>query len=143
MAATQKVVPDASVVIKWYNLENDTEAALKLRRDYATHKINLTAPLVLAYEVANALRYSPDFGTEDAKIAVKDLLDMQISFEQLSESQARRAVELAFNYGITFYDATYVALAETEETTLYTADEKLIAKVSSKSVTHIRDYIPA
>jgi predicted nucleic acid-binding protein len=140
MARTEKVVADASVVVKWYNLEAETEEALKLRDDYAARRIELTAPFLITYEVVNALRYNPDFGVETVKSAVKDLMDMQMNLQLLDASQAQRAVELAFKYGITFYDATYLSLAQTEGIKLYTADGRLITKVPDQTIRHIRDY---
>ena len=126
--------------MKWYNLEAETEQALKLRQDYANRRAELAAPLLLSYEVANALRYNPDFGAEDVEASIKDLLDMQLKLQPLDESQAQRAAELAFKHGITFYDASYLALAETEDVPLYTADDRLIARVPHEKVRHIRDY---
>jgi predicted nucleic acid-binding protein len=140
MARTEKVVADASVVVKWYNLEAETEEALELRRDYAARRIELTAPYLLSYEVANALRYNPDFGAEDVRSAVKDLTDMQMTLKLLDEQQVHTAIEVAFKYGITFYDATYFALAKEEDIKFYTADDRLIAKVPDQAIRHIREY---
>lgn len=140
MARAEKVVVDASVVVKWYNFEEHTDKALRLRRDYAAHEVDLMAPYLVNYEVANSLRYNPDFGLEDLKAAIGDLLNMQLNLVLLDEPQTRMASELALKHGITFYDAAYLALAETEETTFYTADDKLITKVGGPMVKHIRDY---
>jgi len=101
----------------------------------------LTAPFIIAFEVASALRYNPDFGADDVKSATKDLLDMQMNLQLLDEEQSRKAVDLAFKYGITVYDAAYLALTENEDVAFYTADVKLITKVSDRMVRHIRDYV--
>jgi len=55
------VVPDASVVVKWYAPEQDHESARKLRDRYINGRIELTAPQLLPYEVVNALRYTDLF----------------------------------------------------------------------------------
>jgi predicted nucleic acid-binding protein len=140
MARVEKVVPDASVVVKWYNLEPDTEKALQLRRDYASRQVELVAPYLISYEVANSLRYNPDFGAEDVKSAITDLLNMQMNLQLLDDEQVRRATELAFKHGITLYDSAYLAVAEAGDMMLYTADDKLITKVASERMRHIRDY---
>jgi predicted nucleic acid-binding protein len=140
MARVEKVVADASVVVKWYNLETNTENALQLRRDYMSRRVELVAPYLLAYEVANALRYNPDFGAEDVKSAVTDLLNMQMDLRLLNEEQIQTTTDLAFKLGITLYDSAYFALAEAGEMTFYSADDKFIAKVGSQRVRHIRDY---
>jgi len=140
MARVEKVVPDASVVVKWYNLEPDTEKALQLRRDYASRQVELVAPYLISYEVANSLRYNPDFGADDVKSAITDLLNMQMNLQMLDDEQVRRATELAFKHGVTLYDSAYLAVAEAGDMMLYTADDKLITKVASERMRHIRDY---
>ena len=140
MARIEKVVVDASVLVKWYNLEDDSENALRLRNDYASRQVELIAPYLITYEIANSLRYNPDFGAEDVNSAITDLMNMQLCLKLLDETQIRRATDLAFKYGITIYDAVYLALAETDEVPLYTADERLMVKTTQPRIRHIRDY---
>lgn len=140
MARVEKVVVDASVVVKWYNLEEHTEKALQLRAAYAAGRLDIVAPYLVAYEVANSLRYNPDFGELDLTSAISDLLDMQIDFRLLDEEQIAKSSELAYKHGITVYDSTYLALAKTAGMVLYTADDRLIVKVPAEGVKHIRDY---
>ncbi len=140
MARVEKVVADASVIVKWYNLETNTENALQLRRDYTSRRVELVAPYLAAYEVANALRYNPDFGAEDVKSAIMDLLNMQMDLRLLDEEQIQRTTELAFKHGITLYDSAYFAVAEVEDVPFYSADDKFIAKVGGQRIRHIRDY---
>ena len=140
MARVEKVVIDASVAVKWYNMEVDTEKALGLRAAYAAGRVDLAAPYLIAYEVANSLRYNPDFGEMDARSAINDLFDMQIDFRLLDPDQIEKSFELAYKHGITVYDSTYLALAETGGSTLYTADDRLVTKVPAGMVRHIRDY---
>jgi len=140
MARVEKVVIDASVAIKWYNIEADTEEALKLRAAYAAGRVDIAAPYLIAYEVANSLRYNPNFGEMDAISAMNDILDMQIDLRLVDRDQIEKSFELAYKHGMTVYDSTYMALAETGDMTLYTADERLLTKVPSSHVRHIRDY---
>ncbi len=58
----------------------------------------------------------------------------------LDKRQCEIATELAFNYAITIYDATYLTLTITEEAPLYTADDRLLTKVKLDEVKHIKDY---
>lgn len=118
----------------------DTEKALQLRRAYVAREIDLVEPYLVSYEVANALRKNPDFGVDDVKSAVLDLLNMQLDLQLLKEQRVQDATDVAFKYGGTLYDAIYISLAESEGLTLYTADDRLIAKTSSSFVKHVRDY---
>ncbi|MEM0011159.1 MAG: type II toxin-antitoxin system VapC family toxin, partial [Candidatus Bathyarchaeia archaeon] len=51
-----KVVADASVIVKWIIPEDYTEDALRLRDDFLDGKIDIHAPSIILLEVANALR---------------------------------------------------------------------------------------
>ena len=54
---------------------------------------------------------------------------------------AEKTIENAFKYGITVYDSSYLSLAELEGKTLYTADEKLLAKAKDAPwIRHISEY---
>lgn len=140
MERAEKIIVDASVAIKWFNVEEYTDNALAIRDDYVAGKVHLITPYLIAYEVGNALRYNPDFGVEDVKFALKDLLDMQMDLRFLDKTQCEIATELAFNYAITIYDAAYLALTIIEKALLYTADDRLLTKVKLDEVKHIKDY---
>jgi len=137
----KKIVVDASVAIKWYNVEQHTENALAIREDYAKQKIDLVAPYLLPYEVGNALRYNPDFGLDDVKSALRDLLAMQMNLRVLDEQMSDDAVELAYRFGLTFYDVSYVVLSRVEKCPLYTADDRLLNKIEDKKVIHLGNYV--
>ncbi|MEM2935748.1 MAG: type II toxin-antitoxin system VapC family toxin [Candidatus Bathyarchaeia archaeon] len=140
MERAEKVVVDASVIVKWYNVEDYTENALALRGDYASRRLDLIAPHLVVYEVGNSLRYNPDFGADDVKSALRDLLAMQINLRLLDEEISEVAVDLAYKFGITFYDAVYLTLAEKEKAPLYTADERLLLKIENENIKHIGEY---
>ncbi len=137
-----EAVVDASVVVKWFVEEEHSKEARLLRDAYASGTLDLIAPSILPYEVLNALKYSGAFGEEELKEVVGTLDDFQLTFYTLSGDLAKRVVELAMRKGITIYDASYVALAESLDALLYTADERLLRKVKSDSVMHIRDFKP-
>ena len=49
------------------------------------------------------------------------------------------AVKIAYTYGTTIYDASYVALSLYLRTIIYTADENFLRKVSNLNVKHITE----
>ena len=140
MAGATKVVLDAPVAVKWYNEEDYSKKALLIRDDYTSGKVDLVEPYLLIYEVGNALRYNPEFGQSDVESATRNLLDMQMDLREINVEQIPILLNFAYMYGITFYDATYVALSSYEDIKFYTADDKLLAKVS-KHATHTREYV--
>lgn len=133
------VVVDASVVVKWFVEEYSEEANL-LKDAYVSGLLDLAAPALLPYEVLNALKYSGHFGEDELKEVASILEDYQITLYIIEGDLGSKTVEIAMRKGLTIYDAAYVALADKLKTVLYTADEKLIRKVSDENlVKHIAD----
>ena len=132
------LVIDASVAVKWFNTEEYSDIADKLKNRHVRGEIVLVTPVLLLFEVANALRYNPDFESEDVEDAIKDLLDLQIKLF-MPEEWMSDAVKIAYTYGTTIYDASYVALSLYLRTIIYTADENFLRKVSNLNVKHITE----
>ncbi|MEM2425048.1 MAG: type II toxin-antitoxin system VapC family toxin [Candidatus Bathyarchaeia archaeon] len=53
---SDKVVADASVIIKWVIPEDYAEYALKLRDDFLDGNVDVHAPNIILLEAASALR---------------------------------------------------------------------------------------
>jgi len=140
MAEKEILILDASVAVKWFSPEPLREQASAIRRDFVDGRVELEAPTLLPYEVANALRYNPRFGVEEVKAALKALNDMQLVLHPFEEQLIDAATELAFRFGVTVYDAAYVALAVMRRGVLYTADGEVVARVSSDNVRHLSEY---
>ena len=134
MARPAKVVVlDASVLVKWFVEEKDTKIALKVRNDYENGILDIWSTQLMPFEVLNALRYSQDLGQDEIEKVGESLARLQIALYPLLDGNLRGAcIRLAFKYGLTVYDASYVALARSIDKILYTADEKLYSKTSGK-----------
>ena len=125
----EKVVSDASVIVKWFIEEEHSDKALKLRDMHVNGEVSVAAPELMPFEVLNALKYSGLFELDELKAAAISLSSYGIELYSLKGELAERAVEIAVEKDITVYDAVYLALANELSTVLYTADEKLIRKV--------------
>lgn len=125
------VVVDTSVVMKWFCHEKDDEAALRLREDLAVDRLRVSAPDLLLYELANAIRFHPRLTAEDASSAVESVVDLGIRFVPAAACPMREAVQSAFANKITVYDAVFAALAAAEGVPLVTADEKMAGRIGS------------
>ena len=126
------VVLDTSVVIKWFRQgEVLADQALSLRDAYLDGRIGVSVPSLLAYELANVLRYKNDLTTEHVQEAVQSLFDMGLEWILPSGAVMRRAVEMAHAYGTTVYDAAFAALAESLSATFVTADEGLVRRLEA------------
>lgn len=136
------VVVDASVVAKWYIPERDHERARDLRDDYLNGSHDHHAPSLLPFEVVNALNYGGEYEDERLVEAAVSLAEYGISLVPYRDAGpvARTALDL----DITISDASYLALADSNGWTVYTADSKLLDRVADTAyddlATHIRGY---
>jgi len=86
-------------------------------------------PDLLLYELANSLRYNPNFDEADVEQAVTSLFDMDIDIIAPISGLITEAIKLAFRHDITIYDAFYIVLARDLGYTFLTSDMKLQRKV--------------
>ena len=120
------VVLDTSVIIKWFRQgEVLAGQALALRDAYLDGQIVIAIPSLVAYELANVLRYKTDLTTDQVQEAVQSLFDTGLEWVSPSSAMMRRAVEIARTHETTVYDAAFAALAESLNATFITADERL------------------
>lgn len=122
----RRYVVDASVTVKWFVPEEDSEPARRLKRDYEAGEIDVLSPGLIVFEVANALRYHPKIRLDasDLVVAIASLKGMSITVEMDEEGWAR-ALELSLQERISVYDAVYLALAGQSDAMFVTADKKL------------------
>ena len=89
-------------------------------------RIEIAVPDLLFYEVGNILlfvRSRPAIA--DALEALHDLFSMPLAVAAPAADAAETALRLAAAYGLSYYDAAYLALAESLDCTLVTADRRL------------------
>ncbi len=133
---------DASVAVKWFVDESDRDSALKVREDYVHDKIDLSAPELIIYEVGNALRFHPNATERVGAQGVKSLYKMQFHLKKLQDRVVERAMQIAHSEDITFYDATYLALAIEHDSKVITADEHLTRQLKrhAERTLLLKDY---
>ena len=89
-------------------------------------RAKLIVPPLLYYEVGNILlfgRSRPPI--EQAIDALADLLSIPLEVVPPALVTAHGTLRLAFERGLSYYDASYVALAEMLDCSLITADKRL------------------
>ena len=129
-------VLDASVVAKWFmrRAEADREAAISLRAGYVAGRYRIVIPGLCLIEVANALRYSPKARENEVAEALDAIAVLAPEVAPASVDILKKANAIAWGYGVTVYDALYVALAEQLSYPLITADEALIRSMRGHSI---------
>ncbi len=133
--ASDIVVVDASLVLKWQlDDEDSVSQADALKTDYCGSVSRLAiAPGLLTFEITNGILVASRrnrIGRDRAAKALEHLLSVPV---QLRDVEARAALEIAMAFGISAYDAAYLALAEAEECDLWTGDRSLCAAMKGKS----------
>ena len=130
MEREKKLVVDASVAVKWFAVERFFEKALELRDAYINGTLELIAPSLMLYEVANALRFHRKlkFSREDITNAIISIKSIHIVHEP-SELDWIKAAELSLKFNITIYDAIYISVALNNNCKLVTSDERLYSKL--------------
>ena len=124
------VVVDASIAIKWVLEEPDSDVAEALLAEWSNNGILLLAPSLLAYEITNALHRKVRKGAitlDRAKEALAELSLAEIDYDFSTDfALSTRAIELANHFSLpATYDSHYLALAESKECELWTADTRL------------------
>lgn len=135
------IVADASVIVKWFVEEDHTKNALKMRDDYKRGIIDIWSTELMPFEVLNALRYNPELGAEEIEKAGKSLTKFKIALHPILNGLADLCIQDALKYGLTIYDSSCLALSQTFDKEFYTADERMLSKVSGKErIIHVKEY---
>lgn len=127
--------------MKWFVEEEHSDRALRLRDDHVEQRVRVVIPSLAGYEVLNALRYSGSFGVEDLVEVSRALDGYQFMEVGMSGRCAEEAVRIALDYGVTVYDAAYLAIGKLRGLEVYTADDELLRKVEKLGfVRHVKEY---
>ncbi|MEM2961018.1 MAG: type II toxin-antitoxin system VapC family toxin [Candidatus Bathyarchaeia archaeon] len=143
---SDRIVADASVIVKWIIPEDYTEDALRLRDDFLDGRVDIHAPSTLLLEVASALRkyHLRGFISENmTEKALELIASSEIRLHEIDLNMALKSLKISLDYNITVYDASYVALALSLNTVMYTADDKLLSNqrmMGLEIVKHVKEY---
>ncbi len=131
-----EVVLDASVVLKWFRAEGERHVgpARSLRTAFEAGELIVFTPPLLRLEIVNVAGRRWRWG-ESALVELAAALD-ELGFELIEPELGRVAYWTA--RGLTAYDAAYVAVAETDGTSLVT-DDDLIVAVAGEIATALAD----
>ena len=119
---------DASLVVKWLVEEEDSRTAVALADSWYSSGMQPVAPPLMAIEVANALYrrvVRGELGVANAARLLENLLASGVELRD-TPGLLSRTLELSLHLRQgAVYDSHYLALAESLNCDLWTADEKL------------------
>jgi predicted nucleic acid-binding protein len=134
------VVLDASVLLKWVLHENEPhiDQALALRQRVGLREVRAVVPPLWYFEVGNTLaRRVPALAAE----ALAALRDMQLEEHMPGALTEALTVQLVREHGVTFYDASYHALAIVLGGTFVTSDARYIERAQAAGhIAHLMDW---
>ncbi len=135
----QKVVVDASVIVKWFLVERHSEEAVQLRDAFATGKIAVLVPSLLFYEVLNTLMCSGVYSEEELVMAARSLSKYGFQVCQPKGKILEETARIGVKHETTIYEAAYLAVSQEEEAIFYTADSQLVQRFPGQT-RHIEAY---
>ncbi len=124
-AGAQGWIVDASVALKWF-LPIDREADGELARE-AIGRLTMRTTALAVHEVGNVLTRRSGWAADRIAAALDLLLEICGDPVELVGEDHRLAASLALEHDLTFYDASYAAIAQRTGRLLLSADTDLLA----------------
>lgn len=125
-------VPDASVILKWaigLESELDREKAIHILDAWVGNNIEIVLPELWVFEVGNVLgRMVPDSALEK----METLLEFRFKTKELDKETCKSIFKLMKDLSVSFYDASYHALAQRMGGVFITADDKYYQKARAR-----------
>ena len=130
MSGLERIVPDASVILKWVLDAEDEpylEEANEILEGWKSRTLEVLVPSLWIYEVGNILCLKrPD----DAEEILGALRDLDLPEAAASKELIVETVAISVGYRVTFYDASYLAAARLHAASMVTADVRFVGKLS-------------
>ena len=126
-----KNILDASVILKWFTKEEDSDKAIAYLKAFQNNDIIIIVPSLLFYELGNAFirKKEPKYFIADIGLKLQNL---QLEVRDVGLPLFQKIYQNALDYSLTFYDASYLTLMQEENCEFITADKKLYEKVKKK-----------
>jgi predicted nucleic acid-binding protein len=120
----EKIVLDASVIVKWYSEEEGSDLSRQILLFLKNKKIEIFLPELAKYELGNALLKGKKLPFSLAKKALESFYLLPLNFLKETASLAEKSYLLGEKLGITYYDACYLAVAKSLKAVLVTENPR-------------------
>lgn len=134
------VVPDALVILKWVLKmdEDHVEKALALLSSWTAGETEIVLPSLWVYEVGNIVGRK---NAERAEEIMALLLDYRFPEARIETGHLLVSLDLMRRHAVTFYDASYHAVALNAGGTFVTADDAYVRRAGNAGhVVSLKDY---
>lgn len=124
----RRVVLDSSVILKWYLADEEHgQNALDLLFQYVSNELEILAPSLLEYEVVNGLFIAQKRGRikeEKLLTAIEGFIDLEIKLKSIFHFYSK-IMYYCKVFQRSVYDASYLAIADSEGIMMITSDPGL------------------
>ena len=137
------IIIDSSVALKWFFPEEEYGSeALAIKKYFTERQTTISVPILFFYEVGNVLKSCVKSSRVDSSKAKRAYEKFTYAdfITYSSKELLKDAFEKSNKLDITFYDASYVVLAEYLKIPFYTADEKLLQESKGEYLYHLKEY---
>src|SRR3990167_9747667 len=131
----QLIVADSSVIVKWLNERNEDRVsqAAETLEAARSNKVIIYAPELSRYEIGNDL-LKKKLIISQAQDTLTTSYELPVIFVSETAKLAHATYEIALKNNITYYDASFIALAKNLNATLVTDNPKHQTKVKGIKV---------
>lgn len=129
MKGMAQSILDASVVIKWFVQEEDSDKAIVYLTSLKSSKNNVIVPALLFYELGNIL-ISKKVPVNMVGEIMNTLQNLSLEVQDIGLQSFRKIYQNSIEYSLSFYDAAYITLMQKEDCEFITADQKLFGKIN-------------
>lgn len=138
----KSLILDSSVIVKWLNKkgEDHIDKTDKILEDVRDGKAVLFSPEISKYEVVMALVMNNKLSQSEAKIPLSVLFALPVEFVPLTPDLARDSYAIASEFGLTYAESIYAALAESKKAELVIDSESGQTKVPGLKVVELEEY---
>lgn len=131
------LVIDTSVLVKWFLTDEELAGRAKsLLRAALEGTVTLFFPLLAHIEFGNVLKTQKSVSLEQKILYLSDLFALPVEILEYNQATAIEALRLCHEYDLSYYDASFVALARVGNYDFITADRSLHRKLRSLPFVH-------
>ena len=118
------ILLDASVIVKWFSKEEESEKAIALRDKHINGEIKIAIADITIIKVLDTLHYKKK-DKEGLKKANADLYNIHFKIIKTNKKILDKTIELSLEHNLPFYKSLNLALAELYNISLVTAELSL------------------
>lgn len=142
MNQPRALVLDSSVMVKWLSQvdEEHVEQARAVLRDIQAGVCTAYAPELSKYEIGNVLLKGKKLEPEQAERALRVFYQLPVHLVAETPEITIQTYALAYEHGLTYYDATFLSVAQILQCEIVTDNVKHQGKATNIPVIPLATY---